>query len=1478
MMMMVVVVVVVVVVRIREEKEEDDDDDDYYYDDDCDDDDDDDCDYDNDYNDDDDNHNDDVSDDNNDNDDDDDAGKRHRTRQVVTEPGPGGQSCPHLTETQTCQGAPCFKWHVTYGACEATPSGGCGQGTRQRFAVCVNREGRKVKSRHCWEQHEDNRPWEECYVPCPEDCVLSGWGEWRGCPRACLLHPSPAVRVRTRQILAFGATGRTRQILAFGATGSVSKTCPTQSALRESQPCPPPPDCGTYIWKTSDWTPCATTDPNAPCKAGTQSRSVSCYTSAGVSVDDEKCEAKVKPDTVRACDVPCAVDCVVTLWSEWSDCGTNCRPFTARQLLPKQNRRRVVIRYAQHGGSLCPRDLREERQCLHLPVCQTFHWHVTPWSSCILPPAPPVCGNGLRARNVTCRHANSTEAKMSLCLEHLSALPHQVEVCWVTCSSDCQLSQWEPWGACVQSCHGKRFRWRKLLGESRKKAECRDLSRYPLDQPENCVCAQPAPVVIGDWSHCIIEGAYDMGREQAARLLLTRRRHQPAPHLPAPPPSSSSPPAPGQVYCGSGVRYKVISCQSSDSDMESAQRCSLAEYKKEACQVTCPVDCQLTGWSPWSACSVTCGSGLQKRSRTIGNLPRHGGRDCPLLNDLARETQSRVCRTVCDHYQWRYEDWGPCVPRDQSLCGPGSQSRHVGCYAVREGQAGGREAEGSQCEWSEKPGNEQDCFLACPSHCVVSPWSQWSPCKQPCDSLQTQTRTRTVLREATPIASHNCAMALRDVKVCIRGDNCHEFRWELSDWTSCLVRGGSDVCGAGRKERFARCTDHDGKTVHDWKCVERSGPVAEALVVSCEIPCDQDCLRSDWSAWTTCSKSCGLGVTTRQRSVVQGAVGYGRKCGERREEWRPCFLRGCYHWNVTHWSPCKTQTGVCGSGEQRRGVSCQGQDGRAANFTLCPHDTQKLVLKTKRPCHVPCPGECRLSEWSPWSACFIGCQDFQQGFRRGVKARSRGVLANPALGNPPCDEVLWEEEDCLAERCLSFFWSSSTWGSRHTRPVLCKRSDGLVVEAMWTLFLLHLVSFLWYQPAPCLQQLYPSFFSPALSHPLHYSSPPPPAPVPSVYPLRHYPPPLPSPPSSNLPMRYSRDQLLEIQPSTPNFELVNRLRELRLGVGLPRKRGCRGGRKKLRSIQVVPSRNLHPLMVPPFLQPHPDLQSAVGNAPLSSKHPTHLPTTDCLLSITPLMGGQPSDAPALSPPSPIQQGGQSSNAPALSPPSPLPQGSQPIALALSPSSPLPQDGQPSDAPGLSPSSSTLLLCPSDSTLSICHLNSQSAVKTVRMLNTPLSLNPPQNLEYTLNTPQDLGYTLNTPQDLGYTLNTPQNLEYTLNTPQDLEYTLNTPQDLEYTLNTPQDRGYTLNTPQDVGYTLNTPQDLEYTLNTPQDLAYTLNTPQDLGYTLNTPQDLEYTLNTPQDLGSSLNKPTGLEQTLNTPETSPWEVKTARHHQ
>ena len=48
--------------------------------------------------------------------------------------------------------------------------------------------------------------------------------------------------------------------------------------------------------------------------------------------------------------------------------------------------------------------------------------------------------------------------------------------------------------------------------------------------------------------------------------------------------------------------------------------------------VPCPVDCELSEWSDWSECSVTCGSGMQVRVRSILTEPADGGRKCPLLD------------------------------------------------------------------------------------------------------------------------------------------------------------------------------------------------------------------------------------------------------------------------------------------------------------------------------------------------------------------------------------------------------------------------------------------------------------------------------------------------------------------------------------------------------------------------------------------------------------------------------------------------------------------------------------------------------------------------------------------------------------------------------------------------------------------------------------------------------------------------------
>lgn len=46
-----------------------------------------------------------------------------------------------------------------------------------------------------------------------------------------------------------------------------------------------------------------------------------------------------------------------------------------------------------------------------------------------------------------------------------------------------------------------------------------------------------------------------------------------------------------------------------------------------ACQGTSPVDCQLSSWSTWSACSVACG-GSQTSTRRIVTNEQCGGKPC----------------------------------------------------------------------------------------------------------------------------------------------------------------------------------------------------------------------------------------------------------------------------------------------------------------------------------------------------------------------------------------------------------------------------------------------------------------------------------------------------------------------------------------------------------------------------------------------------------------------------------------------------------------------------------------------------------------------------------------------------------------------------------------------------------------------------------------------------------------------------------
>ena len=46
------------------------------------------------------------------------------------------------------------------------------------------------------------------------------------------------------------------------------------------------------------------------------------------------------------------------------------------------------------------------------------------------------------------------------------------------------------------------------------------------------------------------------------------------------------------------------------------------------------IDCKVTKWTQYSACSVTCGSGRHIRTRTITRHAQNGGKLCPNLREI----------------------------------------------------------------------------------------------------------------------------------------------------------------------------------------------------------------------------------------------------------------------------------------------------------------------------------------------------------------------------------------------------------------------------------------------------------------------------------------------------------------------------------------------------------------------------------------------------------------------------------------------------------------------------------------------------------------------------------------------------------------------------------------------------------------------------------------------------------------------------
>jgi len=736
------------------------------------------------------------------------TGYKHRARTVVHNPVKDGARCPHLTETEECNTHQCpldceVSHHEPWTACTKT-CGGTGTQHRYRSILVENAHGGTLcptldQSRACMPH------------ACPIDCVMNDFDEWTACSKSCgkgkqtrartvnsrqeyngqqcahlreardcNLHECPvdcAISTWTMWTTCSftcggGSSDRDRTFTATVAFGG--KPCvETAADLREIKYCNQqacPADCTMGDW--GQYGSCSRS-----CNGGSMSRTRSVATVAAAG--GAECLAT---KMYSACNTHwCQTACEVTEWGGWSSCSKECEGG-------RQTRVRVTIVAPAHGGMGCP-NLVQSRICNLRPCaadCATTKW--SEWGTCSVS-----CGTGgleLRSRSVLAPAVLTGTPCGSL---------SEARDCGTACPEDCEMSEWGSWLPCTQGCTsdgvvGTQIKERGIkvfaqYGGKTCKSDTltRDCNDHPC--PVNCqmsdteewdACTRSCGKGISIRSHAISRHPAHGGTACPAHTDVRECNTQDCPvdcKM-----SDWSAYSVCSKSCGEGFqsRTRHVISEAANGGEECAESITSVRF---CAKQGCPTDCVQTSWSEPSACSKTCGGGLQGRRRSVSVYAQHGGLECGAYT-RTDECNKQACAEDCSVSYW--SDWSVCS-KSCGTQGVTNRFRAVNSEAKLGGAACPHMKESQKCVVSAE----------CPVHCTVSEFGQFSTCSKTCGGGK-RTRSRTILQHAEG-GGYTCP-SLEQVEDCSALScpvHCQVGAW--SSWSSC-----SKSCGTGQSKKMRR--------------------------------------------------------------------------------------------------------------------------------------------------------------------------------------------------------------------------------------------------------------------------------------------------------------------------------------------------------------------------------------------------------------------------------------------------------------------------------------------------------------------------------------------------------------------------------------------------------------------------------------------------------------------------------------------------